>query len=86
MRLSILFGQRKEHYEGEYAPEALLVWDEYARDENPEDFDEALEKAKAEQGDGMQAFKVIDIEVDQDKIRKLLVGAPVLQGTIKETP
>ena len=68
MRLSILFGQRKEHYEGEYAPEALLVWDEYARDYNPEDFDEALEKAKAEQGDGMQAFKVIDIEVDQDKI------------------
>jgi len=36
MKLHILFGQRKCSYDGEYAPEALDVADEYAMEDNPE--------------------------------------------------
>lgn len=34
MKIFIIFGQRKERYAGEYAPEALDVIDEYGNDEN----------------------------------------------------
>ena len=86
MKLSILFGQRKEKYEGEFAPEALLVWDEYTRDENHEAFSEEVARVKAEHLDQMQTMKVIEIDVDQDRIRRILIEAPVLKGTIQETP
>jgi len=36
MIIYMLFGQRKCHYEGEYAPELLEACDEYSNGENPE--------------------------------------------------
>lgn len=35
MKLHILFGQRKCQYEGQYAPEALEIADQYTMDQNP---------------------------------------------------
>lgn len=36
MKLYILFGQRKCTYDGQYAPEALAIADEWTMDENPD--------------------------------------------------
>lgn len=36
MKIYVLFAQRKCRYDGEYAPEALEVIDEFGMDENPE--------------------------------------------------
>ena len=84
MKLHILFGQRKESYEGEHAPEALLCWDEYSVEGNPEGFDKEVEETKkACEPDSFMAMRVIEIEVSQDRIRKLLVDTPVVHGDIK---
>ena len=85
MNLAILFGQSKEEYEGQYAPEPLECWSEFNVEENPEGFEEACDDAKANNG-YMTAYKVINIEVDQDKIRELLIGTPTLKGEIDRPP
>lgn len=82
MKLYILFGQRKESYEGEHAPEALVCWEEYAVDGNIEGFDLAVSEAKAKYGPDMSSMRVIKIDVDQDRIRDLLVTTPTLPGKI----
>lgn len=85
MKLHILFGQRKERYEGEHAPEALVCWDEYSVEENGEGFDEACVAARKSNGgeEAFAAFRVIDVTVDGDKIRDMLVGQATIIGTIK---
>jgi hypothetical protein len=82
MDLHILFIQRKEDYAEQYAPEALVVWDEHSLDENPEGFEDACKKAIADVGNELWASKVVRIRVDGNKIRKLLVGTPVVDGNI----
>jgi hypothetical protein len=44
MKIRTIWGQRAD--DG-MMPELIDAWDEYTEEENPEDFDEALEKAKA---------------------------------------
>lgn len=83
MKLHVLFIQRKESYPGQYAPEARIVWDEYSRDENPEGFDEAVEKDLAEVGrSSIIGHKVIAVEVPQDEIRSKILDTPVVEGQI----
>jgi hypothetical protein len=84
MDLFILFGVRKSIYAGEYGPEALLCWEEYSVDENPDGWEKALKEAKAKYAPDMEAMRVIKIAVDADRIYKLLVGTPTLTGTVKE--
>lgn len=36
MNIYVLFGHRKEKYEGEFAPEALAVASQFTMEENPE--------------------------------------------------
>jgi len=55
MTIFVLFGQRKEDYPGQFAPEALEVISCYGHEENPEFLEEKLaeytkteEKEKAE--------------------------------------
>jgi len=36
MKIHVLFGQRKEEYVGQFAPEAIDAIDEFALDKNPE--------------------------------------------------
>lgn len=84
MDLYILFGQRKEAYEGEFGPEALLCWEEFSVDENPSGWDEALAETRKKYEADMAAMRVMKIRVDQDKIRKLLIGTPQLNGVIVE--
>ncbi len=82
MKLYILFGQRPCRYEDEYAPEALIVWDEFAVDENPGGYEEALDKERAKYASEMTAMRVIAVEVDGDKISKLLNATPVVKGEV----
>lgn len=83
MRLHVLFGQRIESHEGEYGPEVLACWDEFSVDENPDGFNDACDKARADYGRDMAAMRIIEVEVDQDKIRHMLVGRVVLAGKVQ---
>ena len=87
MLLYVLFGQRKENYDGQYGPEALAICDEFVYDEaafgdeeHPFDKDcrETQEKLKGE----FQAMRLLGVNVDQDYIREQLVGPPKLKGYV----
>jgi hypothetical protein len=82
MKIHVLFGQRRERYEGEHAPEILCAWDEWSIEENPDGFSEAVELARKEVGEEMVATRVIILDVDGDKIRKMLVGVPRVAAEI----
>lgn len=85
MDLHVLFMQRKERYEGEFGPEALLAWDEYTIDENPPGFHEAVEKAKAAHADCSAGFALIKISIDGDKVRQMCLQQDhQLQGTVED--
>jgi len=83
MKLHILFMQRAEKYEGEYAPEALIVWDEYGVDENPIGWHEACAKEVKELDNGEHSFRVIEVNVSQDRIRDLLLHNPGVMGLVE---
>lgn len=80
MNLHILFGQRKQSYDGEHAPETLLCWTEYDIDENPEGFDAAVAEAKKKAERDFSSTRVLIVKVDGDKLDRLLNKTPVAQG------
>ena len=84
MKIYVLFGQRKEDYPGQYAPEALDVMDEFGWDENSEYLlDKLDERSKDPEWIGLE---IVPIEFgDMDTLRKLLMRehAP-FQGGICE--
>lgn len=83
MKLHILFGQRLQSYKGEYAPEALVCWDEFAVDENPEGFENECAKTEDKYASQFSAWRVIVVKVDGDKIVRLLNRAPEIEGTVE---
>ena len=82
MKLHILFIQRKERYTEELAPEARIVWDEFALDENPEEFEKQCEQEIVKLGPDVTAHKVIVVNVSQSEVRRLLVETPELEGKV----
>lgn len=72
MILKVLFIQRKESYEGQYAPEALCCVDEYAEEENPTWFQDQCKKELEVVKNDIISSKIIEIDIDQSKIRKIL--------------
>jgi hypothetical protein len=80
MRVSILWGLRKEAYEDEYQPEVLAAWDEGVAEENPEWVEKEIAKHKAEVGDQMAGMQVIDFQVSVSDIRELLIGRPEIKA------
>lgn len=79
----VLFGQRKERYDGEHAPEPVLCWSEFEVDDNPDGWEKAVHSKKAAYAEGFQAFRIVAVNVDGDKIRKLLLGMPVVEGGVE---
>jgi hypothetical protein len=71
MSVRVLFIQRKEGYEGEYAPEAILCQDEFSEEENPDWFDYEMTKQLSDLKDDVIGHCVVRFEVDQDRIREL---------------
>lgn len=85
MKLYILWGQRKENYPDEYAPEALNCWTEFEVEENEDGFVADCKEQQEKKKGQFEAFRVIPIEVSGNKIRDLLIGTPEpLKGEIVE--
>lgn len=85
MDLHVLFMQRKERYEGQYGPEALVCWDEYCIDENPEGFEAAVAQQKRLSKDDAAGFAMVKITIDGDKVREMCLQQDHrLTGDIKE--
>lgn len=85
MKLHILFGQRKEDYPGQYAPEALEVMDEYGYDENGEWLQNKLEEYWGH--NEFVSLKIIEVDVGStEALRGLLVGTPSIQGKVLTEP
>lgn len=81
MKLYILFGQRKCTYDGQYAPEALAVADEWTMDENPDYIDE--EYSKYESSKEFSSLAVVPIKVSSAEIdRRLKPDMTPVKGTI----
>ena len=76
MKISILFGLRKESYVGEYGPEVLAARDEFTIDENPDGWHDAIEATKRLAAAEMHAMSVIDMVVDDSVIRAILLPRP----------
>lgn len=84
MNLYVLFGQRKEDFPEQYAPEALEVMDQYAFDENAVWLDEKLKEREA--SNEFVALKIVCLDLgdgSQKNIRELLVGMPTITGTVE---
>lgn len=80
MIFKILVGQRKEDYEGQYAPEALEVVDGYTDDENPEWIANKLKQAQLDKS--FESLKVIDVKVDSKAIMAILRPNTEVKGTL----
>lgn len=81
MKLHIIFGQRKCRYEGEYAPEALDIADEYTMDENPAWLEERL--AEHRKDDSFQSVEVLVVRVPDKAIADLLTPkAPEVDASV----
>lgn len=66
MKLHVIFGQRKCRYDGEYAPEALDVADEYTMDENPAWLEGRLKEHR--KNDSFQSVDVLIVRVPRKAI------------------
>jgi hypothetical protein len=83
MRLYVIFGQRKERYEGELAPEALDVMDEYCNDDNPSWLPDKLALYR-------ESGEYIDVDIfaieltgnAQKVIRDKLMNTPLIMGDL----
>lgn len=71
MRLYILFGQRKQRYAGEYAPEALEIMDEFAFDENPGWLSEKQDDYHV--SDEFEALQIVPVTVSMDELKHRLI-------------
>lgn len=83
MKLYVLFAQRKCSYEGEFAPEALAVADEFSYDDNPDYL--AGELANARQDAEFVGAEIIEVNLGSkamETIRQRLTGIASVTGTI----
>jgi hypothetical protein len=80
MLLKVIFGQRKERYEGEHAPEALDVMDEYSYEENPDWLNQKLETHRL--NTDFERFEIIEIEVSIVDILNILRPNTNIQGKV----
>lgn len=83
MKLICLFGQRVGDHGEEFAPELLLAWDSYCVEDNYVGWSEALQKTKSElPAEDWQALRIIEVLVDEDEIRRMLVGPARMRGKV----
>lgn len=75
MKLYVIFAQRKEHYFGEYAPEALDVADEFAYDENPDWLQDKLKNYRTEAH--WEKVEIIGIDVTSNLIEAIMRPDPI---------
>lgn len=80
-KIHVLFGLRNSLYQGEYAPEALAVQDEYGQDENPDYLKEQYD-TYAKSGD-FTSLAVIGVTIPMKSINEALKTENILvSGTV----
>jgi len=86
MIIKALLTQRKEDYQGQYAPELQFAIDEFSHDENPELLEDAIEQIQeALKSGNFVGFAVVDINVDQIEIRQRCIRQdPPMEGEIQD--
>lgn len=82
MIIKVIFGQRKESYLGEYAPEALEVMDEYRYSENPDWLNGKYSEYEASKD--FSSLRIIDIHIDNETLVGILNVTPAMTGKIKK--
>ena len=81
MTIFVLFGQRKEDYPEQYAPEALDVISEYGQEENPDYLEGKLAEYTATKE--FIGLRICEVSIgSQNNIRDLLIGYPEIEGKI----
>lgn len=81
MEIFVLFAQRKEHYEGEYAPECLAVMSEWDMEENPAYMTD--EKSKADATGEFERTETISLSVsDADVMSRLRPGTKPIPARV----
>ena len=76
MKIYLIFGQRKCSYPGQYAPELLEAWDEFAWDENPDIGDTLLQEHIAP-GE-FESVRIITTEISTKSIEDILSVVPAI--------
>lgn len=82
MRIKCLFIQRNEQYAGQYAPELLVAVDEFTNEEAPTWFPDECAKELESVGDDLAGKAIVELEVDQEQLRQILIGKKTLKADI----
>jgi hypothetical protein len=84
MKIITIFGQRKEQYEGEYAPELLVAVDEYTNEINPTYLRQELGQIKELELKGTFEFiKIMEFEVPQAEFDRIFFGETLKASVIE---
>jgi hypothetical protein len=83
VKIKCLFIQRKERYEGQYAPNLAVAVDEYADEENPDFYVEQKKSALAELSDSIVGYTEVVLTVDMEFIRKRCLTPPEVSTTLE---
>lgn len=81
MKLYVIFGQRKENYEGQYAPEALEVINEYANDDNPTWLGDKFREIQKQED--MKSVKIVTVVINNKNLSDIMNPKNELEGEIK---
>jgi hypothetical protein len=85
VKLYVLFAQRKCRYEGEYAPEALDVCDEFSHGENPDYLFGKLQVAQDNTEFVSAAIVAVDLgEKGYQAILDRLTGITTVNGSVTD--
>ena len=82
MKLYVLFGLRFQDYDGQYAPEALSVIDEFAHEETDVWIHEQYHKQHAT-GD-FESLRIVEIDFDRDDLDAIFRPPPPIQGDVSD--
>jgi len=85
MKIITIFGQRKESYPGEYAPELIDAVDECADIDNGKYMQDEMEKAHKLVADGEFSFvRRMEFDIDDKEFDKAFYGETIKAKVIKE--
>lgn len=83
MILKVLFVHYKESFPGEFMPNAMVVVDDYIDEINPEWFPRECKIALNKDADNIGHHAVIEIEVSDDDICRIVLGQEKIKGTVR---
>lgn len=82
MKVHVLFAQRREDYEGQYAPECLEVMSEWDAEDNPEYL--IGKKTEADATGEFERTEIISLAVsDRDVIERLRPGSIAIAAQVQ---